>query len=200
MIAISEQKRLAPFSGGNSPLDVDRFHQLCESGWFDDRRVELIDGEIYEKMPQGPLHSFTIILILRQLFSITPSDLYIGSQLPLVLTGTTELEPDCFVAIGDPRDATKRTSPLSTSLVIEVADTSLRQDRHRKGPIYAEAGIPEYWIVNPVARQVEIYRQPVDGEYQWLKVLQEGDSIAPLYRPDAEIAVDDLMPSPELSV
>ena len=45
---------------------------------------------------------------------------------------------------------------------------------------YAEAGIPEYWIVNPVARQVEIYREPVDGEYQWLKVLQEGDSIAPL--------------------
>jgi hypothetical protein len=53
--------------------------------------------------------------------------------------------------------------------------------------------------VNPVARQVEVYREPVDGEYQWLKVLFEGDRMALLYRPDAEIAVSDLMPSPELS-
>ena len=200
MITISEQKRLAPFSGGNSPFDVDRFHQLIESGWLGDRRVELIEGEIYIRMPDGALHIYALSLVYAALFRISGRDMFIVSQGSLWLSETTEVKPDCFVVRGN---AQRMTGPIRMSdvlLTVEVSDSSLRRDRHEKAMAYAEAGIPEYWIVNPVARQVEIYREPVDGEYQWLKVLQEGDSIAPLNWQGAEIAVDDLMPSPELSV
>jgi Uma2 family endonuclease len=190
---------LAPYSGGNAPLDVAAFRGLCESGWFGDRRVELIRGEIYVQMPDGALHIYALTLVYASLFHISGQEAFIVSQGSLWLSETTEVKPDCFVVRGNARTMTGPIRVSDVFLEVEVSDSSLRRDRHEKAMAYAEAGIPEYWIVNPVARQVEIYREPVDGEYQWLKVLHEGDGIAPLYRPDAEIAVDDLMPSPELS-
>ena len=45
-------------------------------------------------------------------------------------------------------------------LLIEVADTSLRYDRTVKLRLYAEAGIPEYWVVDCDAESVEIHRAP----------------------------------------
>jgi len=168
-------------------------------GRFGQRQVELIDGEIISKMPDGALHIYALALVHAALFRHGGPDVFIVSQGSLYLSDHTEVKPDCYVVRGN---AQRKTSPVQRDevlLAVEVSESSLRFDRHRKGPLYAEAVIPEYWIVNPVARQVEVYREPVDGEYQWLKVLFEGDRMALLYRPDAEIAVSDLMPSPELS-
>jgi hypothetical protein len=45
-------------------------------------------------------------------------------------------------------------------LVIEVSDTNLAKDQNEKARIYARAGIPEYWIVNLVSAQIEVYTGP----------------------------------------
>ena len=50
--------------------------------------------------------------------------------------------------------------PDSALLVVEVANSSLPQDRLTKAAIYASAGIPEYWIVNVRDRALEILREP----------------------------------------
>lgn len=49
-------------------------------------------------------------------------------------------------------------------LVIEVADTSLPRDQHDKGRIYANAGIPVYWVVNLVDHRIEIYSRPAGSD------------------------------------
>ncbi|HYE75078.1 MAG TPA: Uma2 family endonuclease, partial [Blastocatellia bacterium] len=86
-------------------------------------------------------------------------------------------------------------------LVIEVADSSLEYDRDYKGSLYARVGINDYWIINVREQQLEVHRQPVaDNEaefgfsYADIQILKAGDSISPLVKPEAVIAVADLLP------
>jgi len=62
-------------------------------------------------------------------------------------------------------------------LVIEVSDTSLSYDREVKKPLFAEAGIPELWIVNIEDEQVEVYKNPVKGDYGRRQDFKRGDTI-----------------------
>jgi len=50
-------------------------------------------------------------------------------------------------------------------LVIEIADSSLRIDRETKRTIYAEAGVPEYWIVDVNGVTVDVHTAPINGTY-----------------------------------
>jgi Uma2 family endonuclease len=70
-----------------------------------------------------------------------------------------------------------------------------------KGSLYAKAGIADYWIVNLVKRQLEVYRQPVADEeatYGWqygeMATYLPGQAVAPLARPDQSVRVEDLLP------
>ena len=78
-------------------------------------------------------------------------------------------------------------------LVIEVSDSTFVHDRDTKGPMYAEAGIEEYWIVNLVNAQLLVYRDPVDGEYRSMRILGKDDTITPLAFPDVTIAVSEIL-------
>jgi Uma2 family endonuclease len=60
---------------------------------------------------------------------------------------------------------------------------------------YAEAGICEYWIVNLVNQQVEVFRQPsIEGIYGDSVAYRPGHSIEPLNAPGKFVAVSDLLP------
>jgi len=85
--------------------------------------------------------------------------------------------------------------------VVEVADSSLRLDRRFKTALYAEAGLPEYWIVNLVDRTLEVYRAPAPPAepaepwtYRSVDVLRSPAVVAPQSAPGAGIAVADLLP------
>ena len=78
-------------------------------------------------------------------------------------------------------------------LLIEVSDTSLEFDRGEKLARYAAAGIPEVWIANVRARQIEGYSDPVDGVYRSRRVVTAEGSISPLAFPDLELAVGDFL-------
>lgn len=113
----------------------------------------------------------------------------------------SEPEPDVLIVRGGRRDyPTRLPSPPNLSLVVEIAETSLRHDHIVKGRIYARAGIPVYWVVNVIDRQVEVYSEPT-GDVpepacqdrfnltigQLVPVVIDGQKAA-------EVAVADLMP------
>ena len=102
-------------------------------------------------------------------------------------------EPDLAVLPGEPDDYVDH-HPSEALLVVEVTDTSQHHDRKRKPGIYAFAGIPEYWILNLRRDAVEVLRDPKGGEYRKKLVFRRGQRISPLARPEASIAVDDLLP------
>jgi Uma2 family endonuclease len=79
-------------------------------------------------------------------------------------------------------------------LVVEVAESSLLHDSKCKASLYARAEIPEYWLMNLVDWQLDVYRDPQDGEYRSRIILRSEDSVTPLVRPELRIAVADLLP------
>jgi Uma2 family endonuclease len=170
------------------------YEKAAYAGAFGDRRVELIDGVVYDMSPQDSPHATGVSKVLRALTAVFPPTEYdIRPQMPLKLGRFSMPEPDLAVVPGEPEDYL-RSHPMSALLIVEVADSSQSHDRVRKAKIYAQAGIQDYWIANLVRDVLEIHRDPVKGVYRETRTLQRGEQIAPLARPDVAIAVNDLLP------
>ncbi len=186
----------APLVGENAPMGADEFLRLKESGVFGARRVELRRGRLVLKMPTSLLHMKALAKVLSALGIFTSDEVFVGSQSTIRLSLYEAPEPDAFVVRGDVDDAEEEVTPDRILFVVEVSLTSLRDDRTEKAAIYAEAGIPEYWIVNPAARQIEVRRYPSEGTYQEVVVHSDAAEIAPLFAPETRIAGRSLMPRP----
>jgi len=104
-------------------------------------------------------------------------------------------EPDIAVVPGR-HDDYARARPRTALLVVEVSDSSLARDRLRKAPVYAAAGIPEYWIVNLRDDVVEVSRAPERGarRYTETRVARRGERLELVALPGTSLAVDDLLP------
>lgn len=178
----------------------DEFYQLGEFGLFKDRPIELIEGRIIEMSPMGAPHMALVTIIGDILREVFGSGYFIRGQGPLDLGELFQPQPDIAVIAGKARDYIK-THPTTAVLVIEVAESSLAYDRTVKTSLYARAGLADYWIVNLVDHQLEVYRQPQADpaaqfgfSYGQKQVFKVGDALSPLARPEARIAVADLLP------
>lgn len=170
------------------------YERRVEEGFFHSgERVELIDGLLVESEPQSGCHADTVSLILYTLVPLFTSGFHLRVQMPLALGLDSEPEPDIAVVPGPPGSYSS-SHPTSAALVVEVAESSLPHDRKRKASLYARTGIPEYWVMNLLDWRLEVYRDPVNGEYRSSTVLRAGDSVLPLSRPQAKISVADLFP------
>jgi Uma2 family endonuclease len=113
----------------------------------------------------------------------------------VILSKWSEPEPDVSIVLGGPFDyLPEHPKAADVRLLIEVADTTLRFDRGRKRSAYARSDIPEYWIVNLPARQLEVYRDPVGSRYRSVTVHSEHEAVTPLAAPHAFVRVSDLLP------
>jgi Uma2 family endonuclease len=182
---------------------LDDYEQLIALGLLEGKHVELIQGEILIMASMGEPHALTIMQLNYALLPrFNPgTGFHLRIQMPLALPAlTSEPEPDIAIVVLDtPTNEAGR--PTSASLIIEVAESSLAYDRDRKGPLYAAAGIQEYWLVNLPERCLEVYRQCMpdaasfsDWRYQERQRLREGDHVAPLVAPEVVIVVDALLP------
>jgi Uma2 family endonuclease len=126
----------------------------------EDDPVELLEGWLVTKMPKNPRHRVATQLTREALAQVLPSGWYVDAQEPIT-TADSEPEPDVVVVRGNRREYVDRhPGPQDIALVIEVADSSLQRDRSSKKRLYAAAAITEYWIINLVANQVEMYTDP----------------------------------------
>jgi len=176
---------------------VAEYHRMGEVGLLnEDSRVELIDGEIVEMAPIGSEHAGHN----NQLLSLLAYRLYgravVAGQNPVVLSSHEEPQPD--IAVLRWRDDYYRTAHPHAEdvlLLVEIADSTLRYDRDVKVPLYASHGIPEVWLLDLQQKQLEIYRDPVRGQYRQRDCRRAGQ-IAPILWPDAVIDLAELFPNP----
>jgi Uma2 family endonuclease len=174
------------------------YDQLVDRGTFPPgARVQLLDGEILEMTPQSPDHALAVRAVEEALRRVFTHGYDIRVRMPLAIGDESEPEPDVAVARGHFRDY--HTHPLIAALVVEVADTSLEFDRSRKAAQYASGEITEYWIVNLMDRQVEVFRDPAvsptgGAAYQTQFSAAVGDTVAPLPHPERRIEVISLLP------
>jgi Uma2 family endonuclease len=174
---------------------IEQYHGMIDRGIFaEDEPIELIRGEIVRKMPMGNPHAATVNILTRLLSKCIPDSAMISIQNPVLLSDS-EPEPD--VAILNFRDdlyAARRPVAQDVLLLIEVADSSLAYDRDVKGPIYAEAGVCEYWIVNLLNSTVEVYRDPQsDGRFATVTTAVSGEILTPLLLSGLSVPVDEVL-------
>lgn len=143
---------------------VKQYHRMIQTGVLTENdRVELLEGWIVPKMPHNPPHDGTISLLHRRFSRLLPEDWIIRIQ-SAITTRESEPEPDLAVVSGPERTYLARhPSPRDVGMLIEVSESTLRDDRRIMGRIYARARIPIYWIVNLIDRQIEVYTIPKGG-------------------------------------
>lgn len=155
---------------------VAEYHRMIRLGILkEDAAVELLEGYVVKKMAQNPPHDAAVTRLQRRLARL-PSDECVLRIQCAVTTRDSEPEPDVVVASGpEEKYDTRRPGPADIVLLVEVAESSLEEDRETKGPLYARAKIPLYWIVNLQQRQIEVYAQPRGGKSPGYRQRQDYD-------------------------
>lgn len=178
----------------------DMYYAAAESGVFENRRVELIEGEIIEMSPMSSRHIAALLLALDGVRAAFGAGYIVVPQCTIDLGDMVQPEPDLAVYKGTPRDYVHE-KPAHALLIVEVSDTTLASDRTKKASLYARAGIQDYWIVNLKESVVEVYRNPAADStqaygygYQTATTLTNQESVSPLAMPDAHIPVASMLP------
>jgi Uma2 family endonuclease len=174
--------RYAPTSLPVRLFSVGEYHRLIADGYFaSDERFELLEGLIVQKMPRDPIHDAALMIAEELLRARLPEGWRVRVQ-SAITTGDSEAEPDLVIVRGQPRDyLTRHPGPQDLAAVIEIANTTLHDDRTIKQRVYARAGIRTYWIINLINRRIEVYEDPV------------GDP-APTYRRHTDFEVGTSIP------
>ncbi len=201
---MTRQAARLPFQGtvaGFRRFSVAEYHRLIELGFLtEDDNLELLEGYLVHKMSRNPPHDAAIQKGTRKWLRLLPPgwDLRVQSAITL---SESEPEPDFAIVRGDETAYTTRhPTPADIGLVVEVSDATLPGDRDDKGRIYARAGIPCYWIVNLVDRQVEEYSSPSgpgpDPRFAQRVDHRPGDSVSLLLGGNlqVQVAAQDLLP------
>lgn len=176
---------------------VADYHLMGQAGLFgEDERVELLAGEVVEMSPISSRHAGTVRRMLHLLArSVDEAQAIISVQNPIRLDDDSEPQPD--LALLRPcadfySDA--HPTPADVLLLIEIAETSVRTDRHLKARLYAKAAIPELWVVSLNDKDLTIHRQPTAEGYDSVQTLRAGEPFAPLAFPDVTLTVDEIIP------
>src|SRR5262249_23474283 len=150
------------------------YDKMVELGMFQDEKIELLRGVLVPMSPIGAPHSATIDRLTRILVIALDGRGTVRGQNPFAALDDSEPEPDLSVVpFGDYDDG----HPERAEIVIEVAESSLSRDRGVKLQIYAENGVPEYWVVNLVHPRVEVYTEPSRTGYAKVQSYVAGQSI-----------------------
>ena len=171
-------------------FSIEEYEPMVEAGIIArDERVELIEGEIVEMSPIGDPHAAFVANLTHLLVNRVGDRARVWVQGPVRVPPRSKPQPDLallrarsYVHAGATTD--------DVLLVIEVADTSLRYDRTVKLPLYARAGIMEYWLIDANAETLEIHRSPDGERYAEHRRASRGEGVAPLAFPDATFPVD----------
>lgn len=171
------------------------FERMARAGIFaEDDRVELIDGEVVAMSPTGSRHAAIVKRLNALLNRLVAEQVIVSIQDPIRLTDYTEPQPD--IAVLRPREdfyAQGHPAPEDVLLVVEVAETSLAYDLEEKVPRYAQALIPEVWIIDVETEAIVRYAQPVGVRYDSEQRLERGQVITSQSVSNLRLAVDDIL-------
>lgn len=157
---------------------VEEYHRMAETGIFKpDERVELFRGVVRRMSPKNYSHVVAVTSLYKSLMMSLTGRASVFKEDPLKLVQLdSEPEPDIVVISSPDIEDYGKSRPL---LVVEVADSSLRYDLNAKASLYADAGVPEYWVVNLVDRELVVFRSHHEGDYRDRATYRSGDHVAP---------------------
>ncbi|PYV25839.1 MAG: Uma2 family endonuclease [Acidobacteria bacterium] len=164
----------------------------------DGKRREIVDGELF--VTPSPLAGHQLVVSrTAAAFLLFLHDHRIGelfvAPLDVILSEYDVLEPDLLFVLNEHRNIMRDWIRGAPDLVIEVLSPSTgSRDRGPKLKAYARFGVPEYWIVDPDNRAVEVYRLAQTG-YPEPRRFLEPDILASPLLPAFALAVRDIFKS-----
>jgi Uma2 family endonuclease len=190
----------APAGMRHRLFTVGEYLRLGEVGVIHpEERVELLEGEIVPMSLIGPRHA-VITSMIASFFAIlfqNRKEVLVIGQGPARLSLHSMPQPDvAIVNARIARGAVRYPEVDDVYLLIEVSETTLRQDLGAKRTLYAKAGIREYWVVDPESGRVIVHRSPdrEKGAYGEVREPQGDEALTPIAWPDVTIRVADLIP------
>jgi Uma2 family endonuclease len=178
-------------------LTSTEYYGMIESGIIrEGERVELILGQIFTMAAKGTRHTVSTTRLITELPMLIQRRAIVRCQDPISLPNNSEPEPDIVIArLRSDEYVNTHPSPEDIILVIEVADSSIKFDRDTKAPLYAAAGISEYWIVNLIDNRLEIYRQPEGSIYASIQIVTPPQTIVLPQFPEIVVQIGDFFPA-----
>jgi len=178
-------------------ITLEEYEQMCVAGVFGpETQVELIRGEIVDMSPPGPRHE-AIVARLHEVFSKHLTDeALIWPQGNAIRLPRSHSRPQPDLSILRRREdyyVGKRPTAEDVVLLVEVSESTIRYDQGSKLALYAEAAIPEYWVVNVVKGVIAAYTNPSEGEYQSVRVAHRGELLQLPDPLEGSIAVTELI-------
>ncbi len=166
------------------------FESLVAQGAFEGQRIELLRGNLVTLPRQSGAHATISSWLAQRLIRALDETFDVRAHSPFAATHDSQPQPDISVAHRSPGFE----HPSDALLIVEVSDTSLEKDRTLKAPIYAEARVSEYWIVDISTPQlvVHVHTRPTDDGYRQVETLRAGDTLRPTKLPGVEIAIADI--------
>ncbi|MBL8232099.1 MAG: Uma2 family endonuclease, partial [Bryobacterales bacterium] len=163
-------------------------------------KYELLNGELIPKMSKKRPHSIVVNLLL-DLLKDAFGKRHVEQEATIDVRGEDSQinapEPDLIVLRRpDHEIRTSYPQPTDIALVVEISDSSISTDLRHKAQLYARAGITDYWVVDINVRRVIVHRKPTPKGYVSALIYSSGESISPLEKPGAEIAIDSLFQFP----
>ena len=185
----------APTTITKRRFSVKEYYLMAEAGILSPRdRVELIDGEIVQMAAIGSYHAACVDTLSNLFREMLGRRVIVRVQNPVRLGERSEPEPD--IALLRPRADAYRDAhpgPDDVMLIVEVSHSTVEYDRDVKTPLYAEAGIPELWLVNLDEDYIDGLSDPDGAGYRAMRRYARGERIAPALLPDAALDVSEIL-------
>jgi Uma2 family endonuclease len=174
---------------------VDDYYKMIELGMLKDyEKAEIIEGELITKTMIKNKPALCVERLNKTLSNNLSKSLSFQRQKSIKIDDYNELQPDfAILKKGDNFDPKVTSNPKDILVAIEVSDSTLKYDRTIKRRLYAEAEIPEVWIVNLKNNIIEVHQKPDIGIYQLAQIYKRGETVKSSVLPSLEIEVNKIL-------
>ena len=177
---------------------IQEFQQVLDAGIFPpDTYFELIRGEIIQMPRKTREHAGRVNKLTRLFTSTLGETVIVSVQNEMIIANLMPMsrpQPDVAILMPMPEFfGPFAPEPHEVLLLVEISDTTANYDRKTKAPLYAEAGILEYWILNIPESVLEVHTDPADGQYRRTEFLKPGQTVSPQRLPGFTFSVADIL-------
>lgn len=176
-------------------FSLPQYELMVETGVFAGKfhqRVELIRGEIRQMNPIGPNHAAVVNLLAAWSIRNASDERVVCSIQNPIRIPKTESSPQPDITWLVAKRYPEHPLPEDVLLLIEVSEASLHFDQHEKAALYAEAGIPEYWVADIEGRRLIVHREPGSEGYGQVQEFAGDDIASPQADPQVQLRIGNL--------
>lgn len=174
------------------PSSLGPFRREDYDALPDQPRCELIFGRFYLSPSPSPLHQAVTLLLWRHLHGIAVrhGGLALAAPLDVAIAAHSVVQPDVLYFTAERRQAARERIESAPDLLIEVLSPgTARRDRGEKLALYAGSSAREYWVVDPLERQIEFM---VNDGGRFVVVLPEGGAYRSQSMPELQLDLAEL--------